>query len=201
MQGLAKPIFYIDILKEKYLGTPILQQGLSLPLRLKIQEKEAKLKYSYGILQARKNSNLSHVRIFYHSITSHYRNATGALLVYDVTKYKSFSNLKNWYQELLKSTDDKLQILLIGNKIDLLHKQPNNRQVFEHEAKKYAKDNNMIFYEVSAFLGDNVNESFQVLLNGSLYYQLLQKYTSLRTKQEPLCCWTNTITIIPTACI
>jgi len=45
--------------------------------------------------------------------------------------------------------------------------------VFEHEAKKYAKDNNMIFYEVSAFLGDNVNESFQVLLNGSLYYQLL----------------------------
>jgi len=41
--------------------------------------------------------------------------------------------------------------------------------VFEHEARNYAKENGMIFYEVSAFSGDNVNESFQVLLNGSLY--------------------------------
>ena len=52
----------------------------------------------------------------------HYRKAVGALLVYDLTKHKTFENIKKWHEEILELTEEKLVIILIGNKLDLLHK-------------------------------------------------------------------------------
>jgi small GTP-binding protein len=58
----------------------------------------------------------------YRSITSaFYRGAVGALLVYDITKHDSYTNVQRWLEELKDHSDDKVVIMLIGNKSDLKH--------------------------------------------------------------------------------
>jgi GTPase SAR1 family protein len=49
----------------------------------------------------------------------YYRGALGALLMYDVTKPSSFSNLKTWVEELREHASPHIVVVLIGNKTDL----------------------------------------------------------------------------------
>lgn len=56
----------------------------------------------------------------FRSITkSYYRGSIGALLVYDITRRSSFENLVRWLEEMRENAYSKMQIILIGNKIDL----------------------------------------------------------------------------------
>ena len=56
----------------------------------------------------------------YRAITnSYYRNAAGALMVYDTTNPISFENIQKWLQELRDHADPKISITLVGNKSDL----------------------------------------------------------------------------------
>jgi Ras-related protein Rab-11A len=50
---------------------------------------------------------------------SHYRNAIGAIVVYDITKEKSFRNVRNWVQNVREHADPSVEILIVGNKSDL----------------------------------------------------------------------------------
>ena len=43
----------------------------------------------------------------------------GALLVYDITKYSTFQNIEKWFNELRDHANNKIIILLVGNKTDL----------------------------------------------------------------------------------
>ena len=56
----------------------------------------------------------------FRSITrSYYRSAAAALLVYDITREQSFTNLKTWMEEVKSNGNPKMTILLVGNKNDL----------------------------------------------------------------------------------
>lgn len=58
----------------------------------------------------------------YRAITSaYYRGAVGALLVYDITKRRTFENVQRWIQELRDHADSNIVIMLAGNKSDLNH--------------------------------------------------------------------------------
>ena len=52
------------------------------------------------------------------------------LLVYDITKKQSFLSLERWLAEVKEHADDKVKIILVGNKSDLSHM----RQVSTQEA-------------------------------------------------------------------
>ena len=62
----------------------------------------------------------------------YYRDAAGALLVYDITDAESFNKVKNWVKELRKIVGNDIIIVIAGNKIDL----EKNRNVDENEALK-----------------------------------------------------------------
>jgi hypothetical protein len=49
----------------------------------------------------------------------YYRNAHGALLVYDIASKESFEGAKSWLSELRKFGKPDVVILLVGNKLDL----------------------------------------------------------------------------------
>ena len=49
----------------------------------------------------------------------YYRDAHGALLVYDITDNSSFDRVKNWVKELKKMLGTNVAIAIVGNKIDL----------------------------------------------------------------------------------
>ncbi len=63
-----------------------------------------------------------------------YRGAVGALLVYDITKHESYANVEKWLKELKEHGDNKMVIMLVGNKSDLKHL----RAVPIEEAKSFS---------------------------------------------------------------
>ncbi|KAL8229784.1 hypothetical protein R6Q57_014684 [Mikania cordata] len=97
----------------------------------------------------------------YRAVTSaYYRGALGAMLVYDITKRRSFDNVAGWVEELRAHADNSIVIALIGNKADLEEK----RAVPSEDAMEFAEDQNLYFFETSALTGDNVEAAFNKLL-------------------------------------
>ena len=68
--------------------------------------------------------------------TTHYRFAVGAFLVYDVTNYESFANLKFWIDKLREFSDRDIVIALVANKCDLVE---------DNRRDKKTKQNNFMF--------------------------------------------------------
>lgn len=96
----------------------------------------------------------------YRAITSsYYRGSVGALITYDITDMRSFENCSKWLEELRKSSDVKI-IMLIGNKKDLREK----RQVSSEIAKEFCKNENLYFIETSALSSSNVTIAFETLI-------------------------------------
>jgi GTPase SAR1 family protein len=55
---------------------------------------------------------------------SHFKGAGGALVVYDVTKDKTFDSLNKWIEDLKEQANEDIVIFLVGNKLDLVEKNP-----------------------------------------------------------------------------
>lgn len=93
--------------------------------------------------------------------SSYYRKAFGVVLVYDLTARESFNNLDRWMDEVHSYADNKIEMILAGNKNDLVA----DRQVTLTEGAEYSKKNQLIFYEISAMFNDNkaINEMFRQL--------------------------------------
>jgi small GTP-binding protein len=88
----------------------------------------------------------------------YYRSADIALLVYDVTQVDSFDALEQWANELADKAPPNLQIIVVGNKIDLV----DDRVVQAASAEAWAvKQNAKCYLEVSAKTGIGVVELFE----------------------------------------
>jgi len=97
----------------------------------------------------------------FRSITrQYYRGATGILLVYDVTRRETFTNVYGWLEEVNHhaNQDQDKTVILVGNKCDL----EEERQVSTEEGAAFAKSNGLLFLETSAKTGHNVDEAFLV---------------------------------------
>jgi Ras-related protein Rab-8A len=90
---------------------------------------------------------------------TYYRKAQGVLLVYDVTNRESFNNVRNWMSQITINAEVGISVYLVANKLDLVEK----RVVSFEEGEALAKEFKTSFMEVSAWSGQNVNESFLAL--------------------------------------
>lgn len=101
----------------------------------------------------------------YRAITSsHYRRAVGALLVYDVTRQTTFQNCLKWLEELRQNAEPNIVIMLVGNKVDLVERDPTARQVYYDAAVEFARQHKLFFSEASAVTAYNVKHIFEHLL-------------------------------------
>lgn len=85
----------------------------------------------------------------------YYRCARVGLVVYDITKKDTFEGAKYWIQELNMNAKN-IIIILVGNKID----RENDRQVMFEEAKSYAEEQKIMFFETSAKKNINIKNIF-----------------------------------------
>jgi len=92
----------------------------------------------------------------------YYRDANGAVLVYDITDRDSFKKVRHWVKELRKIVGKDIVLCIIGNKIDLEKK----RQVDKDEAIQYAEQVGAVHMLASAKTGANVEQSFLELTKG-----------------------------------
>ena len=93
----------------------------------------------------------------------YYRQAHGAIVVYDITDSTSFERAKYWVKELKRQHEacsKNVSIALAGNKVDLEER----RKVQTEVARTYAKTEGLIFMETSAKTGDNISEIFTALV-------------------------------------
>ena len=93
-------------------------------------------------------------------VNTYYRNGQGILLMYDITNIKSFDNLTNWLRDIRRYAPDNAVIFLIGTKID----QIESRKISFEKAEKFAKENNIEYYEVSSKTEEkNIDDIFYIL--------------------------------------
>lgn len=114
----------------------------------------------------------------------YYRNAQAALVVYDLTKPTSLVKAKHWVAELQRQASPGIVIALVGNKLDLTNEAGGEggsgeaaaggddaedsgdaRKIPTEEAKAYAEEEGLLFFETSAKTGVNVTEVFTAIAN------------------------------------
>ncbi|KAI4183402.1 MAG: hypothetical protein L6R41_005407 [Letrouitia leprolyta] len=119
----------------------------------------------------------------YKSITrSYFRGASGALLVYDITRRSTFEHATEWLTDLRQIAEEGIVVVLVGNKSDLasastvdrangsaeqkgaetrgLDKE-NKRTVTKEEAEEWCRRNGVLTYvETSAKSGEGVEAAF-----------------------------------------
>jgi Ras-related protein Rab-11A len=85
-----------------------------------------------------------------------YRGARGGLLLFDVTRRRTFLNIDRWKEETIDNVGKKIPIVVVANKIDLVE----SRVVPEKEGRNYANENEFIYVESSALTGENVEAAY-----------------------------------------
>ncbi|MHA1985454.1 MAG: GTP-binding protein [Promethearchaeota archaeon] len=101
---------------------------------------------------------------------SFYEGTHGALLVFDLSRGNTFQKMKDWLIDLRSIIAEKIPIVILGNKADLLSEigEVLNRK----ESKQFAEAEDSMYIETSAKTGDNVEGAFVELT------QRMRKYNS-----------------------
>ncbi|KEG12794.1 small GTPase [Trypanosoma grayi] len=89
----------------------------------------------------------------------YYRNANGALLVYDITDGDTLEKVRQWIKELRAVVGDQIRLVICGNKTD----REEERDVTEEAAQAFAKAHGALHFSTSAKTGANVAEVFQAM--------------------------------------
>ncbi len=103
---------------------------------------------------------------FYMIHKPYYQGANGIILVFDITRSSTFSNVNNWFNEAVKFGLSSVPRLLVGNKIDLKDERKIIVPMSEHLSKKL----NAPYFETSAKTGVNVPNIFHKITE-LIYYK------------------------------
>jgi len=102
--------------------------------------------------------DMSGSEAFFEVRNEFYKDASGAILVYDVASRASFDSLPKWLEEARKyGAGNDIPIMLCANKVD------KKRTVLEAEGVAFAAANGLQHWEISAQSGMNTGEVFEAL--------------------------------------
>lgn len=71
----------------------------------------------------------------------------------------SFEKARSWIAELQRQADPGIVIVLAGNKLDLV----SQRQVSTADAEQFAREEGLLYFEVSAKTAEGIEEMFQTV--------------------------------------
>lgn len=99
---------------------------------------------------------------FHNMVTTYYRKADGALLVFDLTNEESFSHVRKWAETLFTyKKKDTITLFLVGNKVDLIE---NRDPIAFNRYQAMARELDTELFITSALTGEGVNDCFKKLL-------------------------------------
>ncbi len=89
-----------------------------------------------------------------------YKGAAGTLLVFDLTREQTYTEIRKWLTEIRQFAGD-IPFVLIGNKADLM--EDVGVVIDRDEARSFAENEGSIYIETSAKTGVNVDDAFTEL--------------------------------------
>ncbi|EDX08384.1 GD25040 [Drosophila simulans] len=110
----------------------------------------------------------------------YYRNANAAILVFDLTQYKTFTEIKSWIQELHRNVQDPMILTLVGNKMDMQAQ----RAVSREEAFVFATSIGATYFETSTETDQGLEQVFISTAQGLVRLADEGKSPSLRSFQS-----------------
>ena len=87
-----------------------------------------------------------------------YKNAKGAILVFDLSDKGSFMNLDFWLKSIKNNSDREMVIFVLGTKCD-----KENLQVNEEEIREFCETNELMYFQTSAKEDIKIREVFYEL--------------------------------------
>jgi small GTP-binding protein len=130
-----------------------------------------------SILDTGGQEMFDYIRPFY------YKGASGAIIVYDVTRKATFDHLDKWFNNLFEQCG-KIPVILVGNKTDLI----DERVVSAEQGEEYAQQKGVAFHETSAKTGENVidvmNELAKVILSDKMKVKVLTEQSMESPKKR-----------------
>jgi small GTP-binding protein len=117
----------------------------------------------------------------YHGLTKIFmKQAKIAILVYDITNYESFEQLKKyWYDQIIECNGKNVILGIAGNKSDLFDKE----KVPNEEVLDFSKKINAIFKETSAKSNIGIDELIDEL-SKKYYETFINEKMKNMTKEE-----------------
>ena len=112
----------------------------------------------------------------FRAITRQYfKNSNGVFIVFDLTNKDSIKRLNIWMKDINDNVGRDFFVFLIGNKIDVKDRDIS----ISEEAKQFANDKKINYYEVSAKTGSGIYNIFEKMAN-----KLVNKDKIERNKNE-----------------
>ena len=93
------------------------------------------------------------------------------MLVYDVCDRASFNSIRNWVDQIQQHADQNVNLLLVGNKCDLLRDggaASGQSFVTKEEGEALAREYDVGFFETSAKEDINVDVAFMTLAKSTM---------------------------------
>jgi small GTP-binding protein len=94
-------------------------------------------------------------------VSTYFRNAHGAAVVFDVTAQRSFEGLSAWVEEFRSVAGRDRRAIVVGNKTD----RAGDRTVQWDAAADFATDRGCQYLETSALTGEGVDAAFKALID------------------------------------
>jgi small GTP-binding protein len=110
----------------------------------------------------------------------YFRNAIGAIIVYDVTNRVSFDHLEDWVTMFTEVAEPGALITVVANKID-----EEDHAVVAAEGRQWAESQNMDWAQVSAKTGQGVKELFRKFAKDLMDYWTAKKRTAEKSLAPP----------------
>ena len=183
-------IFKIVLIGDTSVGkTNILSKYLSNEFD---PDSKATVGVEFGTKDFKIGNNIVKVQIWdtagqerYRSITNaYYKGVKGSLLVYDITNPKTFESLDKWISDLKTNAEEKISIVLIGNKTDL----EDQRKITTEQGKEKAEFYKLAFIETSALNGDNIEKAFNELITDVYknHHELFEKQAKVELTDKAI---------------
>ncbi|CAD8137931.1 unnamed protein product [Paramecium octaurelia] len=106
---------------------------------------------------------------------TYFKNTIGAIIVYDITNQDSFDAIDDWIKDARENGKSDLDVMVVGNKIDL----KDQRVISKDHAEREMKNKDALYIETSAVTGENIDKCFQNLID-----QICQKITQGRIEKD-----------------
>ena len=85
--------------------------------------------------------------------------------------------MRKWIDQIKEEVSEKVPIILVGNKIDIVEK----RVIKKEDGESMAKEYGLLFSECSAKTGENIDSTFNQLVE-----KTVENYSKVKAKGETL---------------